>query len=197
MTAPAAIWLWTWADFTRFGRVAALLHCHNLILRRSNPIPTLGDPTQGASNKRCVNVSNLARKYRDSGACPPPPAAPGPAAGAGQERPAQTHQSRAAGRGRPRRLHLGRPRPVAGRRPSRDRGYFRRFGGSGQRGHAGRRARSRRSRRGAPAAGRFLARGERRWPPDRPAARGGRAPVPVRPARGPLVRRHVAHVVAV
>ena len=114
-----------------------------------------------------------------------------PRAGAGAparaaQGPRQADQPRAAGRRRPWRLHLGRARPAARRRPDRDRRHLRRLGRSGERGHAGRRARPRRAGRGAAAARRLLARGERRRPLARPAARRGRAAVPLRAAASGL-----------
>ena len=195
----AAIWLWTCGGLYPFWAYCRpLLHCHNLILQCSNSIPTLGVPPSRGLNSGRVNVSNLARKPCDPGARRRAPRRAGPRrAGTGRGKGARKPINLgAAGRRRARRLHLGRARPAARRRPARDRGYLRRLGGRGERGHAGRRARARRSRRGAPAARRFLARGERRRPPARPAARRGRAAVPVRPARRPVVRRDVADAVA-
>ena len=156
--------------------------------------PHIGKPSRG--NPPQSNVSHSARQPRFPRARAAHRAAARPGARPAPPRARQAGQPGAAGRRRPRRLHLGRARSIARRRPPRDRGRFRHLGGRGERGHAGRRAYPRRSRRGAPAARRFLARRERRRPPSRPAARRGRAAVSLRPARQPVVRRDVADAVA-
>ena len=140
-------------------------------------------------------LQHLYTTARRAGTRPPAAAGDRPAQDFG--RPAQADQPRPAGRRRAWRLHVGRARPAARRRPARDRGHLRHVRRRAQRGDARRRARARRAGGGARPAGGLLARGQQQRPSAGPAARRGRPAVFLRAAPGPVVRRAVAVLVAV
>src|SRR5215475_15489312 len=128
--------------FWTFFALAALPY---LILQCSNLVPTLDESLPEAPPAPTVeNVSHSARKSRFQRAHAALSAPASAAAWASEQGPRQTDQSGAAGRRCAWRVHLGRARSAARRRPDRDRRHLRRLGGSGQRGDARRRSHPRR-----------------------------------------------------
>ncbi len=174
---------------------AASIALQKLILQCSNSIPTLVSRV-ARSHLRFVNAPHPARKARFLGAHAVAHAAACPDGRARRGGTAQAGQSCAA-RGRSARgFHLGRSRSTDRRRTPGDRGHLRHVGRCSECSDAGRRTQPRRPAGGPRPAGRFLACGQCRRPPHRPATQGGRTPASVRLERRSVVGRDVALAVA-
>ena len=186
----------TSADFTRFERVstcctAIISYCNAAIYPH---IPATAEISQQPNE----NVPDPARQPRFHGARSPAARVGAPACPRAAGKTAA--QARSISRCRAAALMALSPGACSiicsTMAASRSRASPARPAGRGERDHAGRRAHPRRPGRGAQAARRLLARGERRRPPARPAARRGRAAVSLRAARRPVARRDVADALA-